>query len=439
MPDFLRLGPIGWRVLLSFLLVAAVSIGALVVLTAVGVDATRTAATRAERELMVADMAAIAAARFEAAGSWQAVDLASVERSAEAMSAHLIVVDPDDDAVVVGGPVGRGFRAKAVSAPVLVAGDQVGTAYLSFFDDAPEFSGGLTTAWIATAALIAIVVAFIVAVLFTRRLTQPLADLTLTTRAFANNDRSARALVDKPGELGELARTFNDMADEVVRSEAARRRMSADVAHELRTPLTALQAGLEELRDGHLAAEPETLAALYDQSVRMGRVVDDLSALARAESPSLVLNRTRLDLSDLVSDVLLVWRPRIAEAGVELRTSLRMGVHVDADGDRIHEVVVNLVSNGLRFCSEGGSIDVSVREQGGTALLVVGDTGAGISAEDLPYVLDRFYRGGTAERSGSGIGLALVRALVVAHGGEVDLESELGRGTTVTVRLPLAD
>jgi two-component system sensor histidine kinase BaeS len=438
MPELLRLGPLGWRVLLSFLLVASVSIGALVVVTAVGVDVTRASATRAEREHVVDDMAALAATRFEAAGAWQDVDLATVERSAELMSAHLIVVDPADQ-VVIGGPVGRGFRAKAVSAPVVVAGDQVGTAYLSFFDDAPEFSGGLTTAWVAWAALIAIVVAFVVAVIFTRRLTRPLADLTVTTRAFANNDRSARALVDKPGELGELARTFNDMADEVVRSEAARRRMSADVAHELRTPLTALQAGLEELRDGHLAAEPETLSALYDQSVRMGRVVEDLSALARAESPNLVLTRTRLDLSDLVSDVLLVWRPRIAEAGVELGTSLRMGVHVDADGDRIHEVVVNLISNALRFCSEGGSIDVSVQEQGGSALLVVRDTGVGISAEDLPYVLDRFYRGGTGERSGSGIGLALVRALVVAHGGEVDLESELGRGTTVTVRLPLAE
>jgi two-component system sensor histidine kinase BaeS len=438
MPEFLRLGPLGWRVLLSFLLVATVSIGALVVVTAVGVDVTRASATRAEREHLVADMAAIAAARFQAAGAWQDVDLATVERSAEEMSAHLIVVDPADE-VVVGGPVGRGFRAKAVNAPVVVAGDQVGVAYLSFFDDAPESPAGLTAAWVATAAMIAIVAAFVVAVIFTNRLTRPLTELTVTTRAFANNDRAARARVNKPGELGELARTFNDMADEVVRSEEARRHMSADVAHELRTPLTALQAGLEELRDGHLPAEPENLSALYDQSVRMGRVVDDLSALARAESPTLELTRTRLDLSDLVSDVLVVWRPRIAEAGIDLRTSLLMGVHVDADGDRIHEIVGNLISNALRFCSDGGSIDVSVRDQGGSALLVVRDTGAGISAEDLPYVLDRFYRGGTGERSGSGIGLALVRALVVAHGGEVDLESELGRGTTVTVRLPLAD
>jgi len=228
------------------------------------------------------------------------------------------------------------------------------------------------------------------------------------------------------------------MAEQVTTTEEARRRLSADAAHELRTPLTALQAGLEELRNGDAPPEPETAAALHEQAVRLGRIVEDLSALARAEAPDLVLDLAPVDVSDVVSDALFVWRGPVADAGLELRTSLRMGVWAQADRDRLHEVVVNLVSNALRHTASPGWVDVAVREDGDRAVISVADSGVGIPPEDLPYVMDRLYRGGTRRSEGSGIGLAVVQALVAAHGGEVGIESEVGRGTVVSVSLPRA-
>jgi two-component system sensor histidine kinase BaeS len=432
------LGPIGWRVLAAFLVVALASVAALLVATVIGLDLSRSEVVRAERQAMAADLAGDAGPAYAIAGSWTAADLAAVAAAAQDRGARLGVEAPDG-ALVVGGPVGPGFQRNAARAPVVVDGEQVGVLLLGFGDGEARAPSVLSARWFAIATLLAITVALVMAVLLTGRITRPLRRLAATTRRFAD-DRAARADVDEPGELGELARTFNAMADEVSRAEEARRRLSADAAHELRTPLTVLQAGLEELRDGQVPAEPETLAALHAQTLRLGRVVEDLSALARAESPSLVLHRERLDLADLVSEVLVVWRPRLAHAGVTLAHALPMGSWVDADGDRVHEVVTNLLSNALRHSTRGGTISVEVTSAPGWMVLAVRDTGSGIAAEDLPYVLDRFYRGGTGRprSDSSGLGLAVVRALVVAHGGEVSIDSALGRGTTVTVRLPKA-
>jgi two-component system sensor histidine kinase BaeS len=213
--------------------------------------------------------------------------------------------------------------------------------------------------------------------------------------------------------------------------------MSADVAHELRTPLTALQACLEEVRDGLVPADPPTLSALHDQAVRLGRIVNDLSDLAQAESPSFELRPERMDLADLASDTLMVWRPRIEEAGLTLRTSLQMGTMVSIDSDRMGQVMTNLLSNAVRYSSPGDSITVEVRAADDEAILMISDTGPGMSPEDLPRVRTHSYRGADQRaKPGSGIGLAVVGLLVEAHGGEMDIASKVDHGTTVVVRLP---
>jgi two-component system sensor histidine kinase BaeS len=325
-----------------------------------------------------------------------------------------------------------------VAAPVRVEGQVVGRVLVGFPDGEPRSPGALSVPGLLVAVIVALAVAVGMGVVFTHRLTGRLVDVVRATRAFAGGDRSARAATDAPGELGEIGRAFNTMAEQVTTTEEARRRLSADAAHELRTPLTALQAGLEELRNGDAPPEPETAAALHEQAVRLGRIVEDLSALARAEAPDLVLDLAPVDVSDVVSDALFVWRGPVADAGLELRTSLRMGVWAQADRDRLHEVVVNLVSNALRHTASPGWVDVAVREDGDRAVISVADSGVGIPPEDLPYVMDRLYRGSTRRSGGSGIGLAVVQALVAAHGGQVGIESEVGRGTAVTVSLPRA-
>ncbi|HSO04513.1 MAG TPA: HAMP domain-containing sensor histidine kinase [Candidatus Limnocylindrales bacterium] len=438
MAEPLPLGPIGRRVLAAFLVVALSSILVLILATVIGVDLSQSAATREKRDHMADDMATSAAIAYANAGSWQAVALPDAERAAQDAGGHLIVVDPADD-VVLGGPVGPGFRTRSASAAVVVDGEVVGTVYVGFPDGASQSPPALSTSWVIATTMFTVLLAILLALVFTRRLTRPLVELTETTRAFASHDRSARAPTAAAGELGELARTFNAMADEVTRSDEARRHLSADVAHELRTPLTALQAGLEELRYGHIPPDPATIAALHDQSVRLGHIVNDLSELSQAEAQALRLFPERLDLAEVTRECLATWESRIRAAGQKLEVDLHPGAWVDVDPNRIFQVIGNVVANAVRHCRAGDTIVVSVRRSGESGVLEVRDTGPGIPAEALPHIFDRFYRAnGESQGPGSGIGLAVVRALTLAHRGQVDLTSEVGVGTTVTVRLPLA-
>jgi two-component system sensor histidine kinase BaeS len=226
--------------------------------------------------------------------------------------------------------------------------------------------------------------------------------------------------------------------------------MAADVAHELRTPLAALQAGLEELRDGFAPADPQALARLHDQSLRLGRVVGDLAELSSAEAATFSLQRRPMDLTDLVEAETAAREPQLRAAGLVVHRELEAGCLIEGDRERLHQIVGNLLQNCARHCRPGDEIVVRVEHARtttaggrGVARLRVADTGPGIAARDLPHVFDRFWR--APERApgaepgppvGSGLGLAVVRSLVRAHGGQVRVESDGEHGTTVTVELP---
>jgi two-component system sensor histidine kinase BaeS len=227
------------------------------------------------------------------------------------------------------------------------------------------------------------------------------------------------------------------MADAVVAQEAASRQVVADVAHELRNPLTSLQAGLEELADGLVDPTPGRLAALHDQSLRLGRVVEDLDLLASVESGRPALRRRPCDLAEIVAGSLAVKDAQLRTSELVLTTDLRPA-RADVDPDRMHQVVGNLLDNAIRYCTAGDRVGVRTATQDGQALLVVEDTGPGIPDEDLPHVQRRLYRGRNATAVvGSGIGLTVVRELVEAHGGRVDVgPGDGGQGTRVAVSLP---
>jgi two-component system sensor histidine kinase BaeS len=213
--------------------------------------------------------------------------------------------------------------------------------------------------------------------------------------------------------------------------------MAADLAHELRTPLAALQAGLEELRDGLIEPDNARLVALHDQSLRVGRVVDDLAELSAAETAALSLRRAEVDLGQVAQDAVIAARTTTDAAGLSVVTRLTPRVVIDGDSDRLHQVVGNLLVNTARHCRDGDTVTVSVDRIDSMATLVVSDSGPGIAPEDLPFVFDRLWRGrADSEVAGSGIGLAVVRELVSAHGGTVQVDSDGVHGATFTVRLP---
>lgn len=295
----------------------------------------------------------------------------------------------------------------------------------------------LTPGWILVAGGLAMIVAALVAVWLSRRFTRPLSQAADMAVRFADGDHDVRLDSSAPGELGQLARSFNLVGETVSQSERDRRRMAADIAHELRTPLAVLQAGLEEARDGYVPADPENLACLHAQVIRLGRIVDDLADLAAAESNDLVLRPEELDLRDVCTAVIDEIAPTFDAAGIRLEMARGHHLKVLADPGRVHQILVNLLLNSARYCRVGDTARLTLgRGPGGVGLIEIRDTGPGIASTDLPRVFDRYWRGAGADRTGSGLGLPLVKRLVERQGGTITIASPQQRGTVVTVVLP---
>jgi two-component system sensor histidine kinase BaeS len=442
-PSVLR-SPLGRRLLAAFLLVALSSVLVLTAAALVATDRGLAGALHADQQRITTRAAAAAATAYAAAGGgWATADLGRASELADAGGAHLVVLDETGAMVWPGrGMRGMGMQTamagRTVQAPVEVSGTTVGTVRVSF---AATASGArqIAWSWVAGAAVVALLAALLVSGFVTRRLTRPLIRSAVAARRFAAGQRSARSGAIAPGELGEVIAAVDAMADEVVRSDGVRRRLAADVAHELRTPLAALQAGLEELRDGLRTPDAQRLGALHDQTLRLGRIVSDLAALSAAEAAALSLHPVDTDLAGLARAALDAQRPHLEAAGLRIETDLPADLIVHADPDRLHQSIANLLTNAARYCRPGDRLTVSGHADGDTAVLEVADTGPGIAVEDLPHVFDRLWRGDrTRDVAGSGIGLAIVRELICAHGGTVTAASGKGQGTTITVRLPAA-
>ncbi len=316
------LGPLGRRLLVAFVLVALSSVIVLTVAALIGTTRGLSAGEDAQRQAAADAVAVAAADAYEAAGGWAGADLSRAAGVASAAGAGLTIRDSSGRPVAAGSGMGggnAGMGRGGVLADVVVDGVVVGSVRLGFGTPMTSTAQTVAWTWILMAAVVAILVAFAMAWYVSGRISRPLVRLTQVTRAFAAGNRDARSLpadTTAPGELGELARAFDASAEDVVRSERTRQRMAADVAHELRTPLAALQAGLEELRDGLVEPDPERLGALHAQSVRLGRVVDDLAALSAAETAALSLHREVLDLGGLVEDAVDAARASMEGAGL---------------------------------------------------------------------------------------------------------------------------
>jgi len=440
------LGPLGRRMLLAFVLVAVSSVAVLTAAALVGVGRGMEVSQRADRQQATQVAANAAAAAYEQTGGWAGADLSHAGAIAEAAGARLFVLDASGSSVGggAGSPGGQGKGglgpaggAGVFEAAVTTHGDVVGTVRLVFLTATGTGGRDVAWSWIAAAAVVALAVAVLASWAVTRRLTHPIAAMTRAARAFTAGDRSARAGVTGPGELGELARAFDSMAATVARSEQERRNVTADVAHELRTPLAALQAGLEELRDGLVEPSPQGLGALHDQSLRLGRVVSDLAELSAAEASGVPVVWADVDAAQIASDELAARESQLRAAGLVVDTRLDGPVAVRADSDRLHQAVGNLLANTARYCRPGDRVTVVVRPEGRVAVLEIVDSGPGIAADELPHVFERLWRGRSARTvAGSGIGLAVAREIVTAHGGTIEATSREEAGTTITIRLP---
>jgi two-component system sensor histidine kinase BaeS len=315
----------------------------------------------------------------------------------------------------------------------------VGTVVPHLVADPPHPDDAVSPRWLLSATAVALVIAVLLSVVMARRLTSPIDGYIDTARRFAAGDHTARPHDLGPPEFADLTLALSAAAEEIERTEDARRQLTADIAHELRTPLTALQIGLEELRDGLVPADQATLAALHDQATRLGRIVNDLSQLSEAESDGIQLHLAEVELSHVANLALAARQGALESAGLLVERDIDHEVRIIADPDRMHQVVGNLLANTALYCRRGDRVRVRVGIDDGRGVLEVSDNGPGFRAEELPHVFDRAWRGASADGTrGSGLGLPIVRALVEAQGGKVRVRSEEGQGATISVRLPLS-
>jgi two-component system, OmpR family, sensor histidine kinase BaeS len=434
-------GPIALRLALAFVGVALTAVALLAGLTAAFVAADISQLVTRQQSSLTRAVAVAAGVAWDRSHSWANADLLPVLDLAGQVGADVQVRDRAGLLVSASANFSARSSNPARQEAVVVRQHQVGHVTVRFNRSglAGTDEALRTDLWraIAGAAGFAALLALLVALTVSRRITLPVARLIMVARAMGGGDRSARAGdVRGPGELRDLSEAFDQMADSVARQEKLRRNLVADVVHELRTPVAVLQAGHEALLDGVAEPTPGQLVSLRDEVLRLARIVDDLRVLASAETAALQLSRQRCDLADIAAGAARSLSGSFDTAGVSLERRLT-AVQITGDPGRLHEVITNLLVNALKFTPAGGSVLLEAGPHDLQATLAVTDTGIGIEPDELPHVFERFFRGHSAAGvAGSGIGLTVVAELVRGHDGRLDVTSTPGQGSRITVSLP---
>jgi signal transduction histidine kinase len=382
-------------------------------------------------------------------GDWSGVQ-SEIERMGQITGERLILADrqeqivADSEAELIGQPVNHSWGPPP--ALIVYGGMPVGTLYVGV----PEGGARVIEEFLAsnnrTLLLVAAVAglgAVLLIVSLSRRILGPVEALTSAARRMEAGDLSQRVKIASNDEIGDLARAFNSMADGLARLERLRRNMVTDVAHELRTPLTNIRGYLEAVRDDLVKPERRVIESLYEETLLLNHLVDDLQDLSLAEAGQLRLERQPVALADLVDQAIGAFAPQAEAKGIALHVDAPEDLPlVNVDPRRIGQVLRNLLNNALTHTGPGGEVSVAAVAGDRWIEIKIRDTGTGIAAADLPYVFERFYR---ADRSrsratgGAGLGLAIARQLVEAHGGQIAVESKIDEGTQFTFTLPVAE
>jgi len=437
---------LGLRLALAFLTVALAAVALLAGLTAAFAAADVSNLASQQRTLLANAIAAAAGVAWDPVSkTWSPDDLSQAFDLAANTGTAVQIRDQAGD-VVASSPDFAAASGPQSSPAIVVRHQRAGTAVVrstgSGLNAADRVLKTALLRAIAGAAGLAALLALLTGLAVARRITRPVTRLIAVTRAMTAGDRSARVgEIRTAGELRELAAAFDQMASTLDRQEQIRRNLVADVAHELRTPIAVLQAGHEALLDGVAEPTPAELGSLRDEVLRLARMVGDLQTLAAADAAALNLARRPCDLAGLAAAAADSLARQFEAAGLTLDRELTASP-VLADPHWLHQLITNLLTNALKFTPAGGHVTISTGPVGAEVMLRVTDTGPGITAEDLPHIFDRFWRGRRAAQvSGSGIGLAVAAEVAQAHGGRLTARSESEgpeHGTQMTLILPAA-
>ena len=316
-------------------------------------------------------------------------------------------------------------------------------------DDRPASSANDFLSRMLNAAAVSSVVAALAALALSfflaRQLTSPIRELTAATKAMAGGKLNQQVQVRSRDEIGELGRSFNQMSADLARASQSRKQMTADLAHDLRTPLTILRGYTEGLKDGRLQGSSKLYSVMHSEVEHLQHLVEDLRTLSLADAGEIRLNRRAVDPAAVLERTALAYFVQAEQQKVTLRVDASEGLpSIFVDTDRLTQVLNNLVSNALRYTPPNGTITLAAEAKDQAVFLKVSDTGSGIASEDLPFVFDRFYRVDKSrqrtegDNPSSGLGLAIAKAIVETHSGDIRVESTLGQGTTFIIRFSVA-
>lgn len=287
--------------------------------------------------------------------------------------------------------------------------------------------------------VISLIVAIFIAHIIARHLSAPISRVIKSAKAIERGCYTDRIInKSKTTEIMELTLTINNLAETLENQEGLRKRLTQDVAHELRTPLATLQSHIEAMIDGIWKADNERLESCHDEIVRISKMVGNLEKIAKYESDNLILNKESFDVTELIRRLLQNFEMDYLSKQIQVEIIGENEI-INADKDKISQVIVNLMSNALKYTKTGGEVKISVIGQEKNTGIIIQDNGTGIAKEDIPFVFERFYRSDKSRNSltgGSGIGLTITKAIVEAHNGTIEVKSESDYGTIFTVWLP---
>jgi signal transduction histidine kinase len=367
---------------------------------------------------------------------------AQVQRLAANLGGVVTVLGPNGRVIVAAGRQPTGDTV-TLDAPIVSDGNQLGTLHANLpAGVADQGFLRLFNLTLVGAGLLSLIGIAALALYGTNRLTRPLRSVVDAAHRLGSGDLGARARGGSDGESAELAEAFNLMADRLQRSESLRRRAASDMAHDLATPATVLESQLQAMIDGVVPADREQLEAARSAAGALGSVIGQMGELATAESAPLQRRVEPVDLGGVLDELTRSLEGLARERGVALVVEHAQSAQVSVDRDQLARALRNVVTNALQHSPSGKTVRLTLATTPGAAQVRVTDEGAGISAEDLPHVFERFYRADQARspeenggRRGSGIGLTIARELVAANGGRISVESTGSAGTTFLVEL----
>lgn len=325
-------------------------------------------------------------------------------------------------------------------------GQDIGSLIIGYRDKAYLTEGAMLFKHTLTRSFIisgfaTILIGLLVSIFISRRFTTPLITITNTANDIQAGNLGAKSIVDTDiKEIQELSHSINFLAGTLAQQEDIRKKYASDISHELRTPLTTLKSHIEAIMDGVWEASDSNLSILMSEINRLNNLVDDLRDSFNAEEYNLILNKSNFNISKEVDKIITTFTPIYSQEGYTINKSIEEDIEVFMDKNKFKQIINNLLSNSFNYLDRNGRVSVKLWSSNGSLNLSVKDNGIGIKEKDLQHIFDRFYRVDTSRNKatgGSGLGLSIVKSIVEAHNGRINIESKYGKGTKIKISFPL--